>query len=172
MENNNQLHSTGEKMSRKIDRKLLWRGKFIVPALVAGYAFLAGNEAVFPTALVLALLGITLTTDALAQETGMHGTAPLGTAGRTALIIFSVPIAFLSLFAPVFLADFAITGITGRLDGEFVRDVITTLHGFCCMTGLFLLICIGSIGYAWGVQPGMRTAGDATGSPKCHDQGE
>ncbi len=172
MENNNLPRSTGEKMSRKIDRKLLWRGKFIIPALVAGYAFLTGNETVFPTALVLTLLGITLTADTLAQETGLNGTATLGTAGRTALIVFSILIAFSSLFASVFLADFAITGITGRPDGESVRDVITTLHGFACMTGLFLLICIGSIGYARWMQPGMRPAGDTTGSMKCHDRGE
>lgn len=172
MENNNLPRSTGEKMIMKIDRKLLWRGKFIIPALVAGYAFITGNETVFSTALVLTLLGITLTTDALAQETGINGTAPLGTAGRTALIVFSVLIAFSSLVASVFLADFTVSGITGRLDGEFVRDVITTLHGFCCMTGLFLLICVGSIGYARWIQPGMRTAGDATASPKCHDRGE
>ncbi|HII99291.1 MAG TPA: hypothetical protein HA272_08605 [Methanoregula sp.] len=172
MKNNNMPRSTGEKMSMEIDRKLLWRGKFIIPALVAGYAFLTGNATVFPTALVLTLLGITLTADTLAQETGLNGTAPLGTAGRTALIVFSVLIAFSSLFASVFLADFAITGITGRPDGEFVRDVVATLHGFCYMTGLFLLICIGSMGYARWMQPGMRNAGDATASPTCHGRGE
>lgn len=161
-----------EKMIMKIDRKLLWRGKFIIPALVACYTFLTGNETVFPTALVLTLLGITLTIDSMAQETDLEGMNPLGTAGRTALIAFSVIIAFSSIFASLFLADYAVTGIIGRLDGESAQSVITTFHGFACMTGLFLLICMGSIGRVWWLQPGMRMAGDATGSRGCHDRGE
>ena len=156
----------------KIDRKLLWRGKFIIPALVACFTFLTGNETVFPTALVLTLLGITLTTDSMVQETDPEGTNPLGTAGRTALIAFSVLIAFSSIFASVFLADYTLTGTIGGIDGESTLDVITTLHGFACMTGLFLLICIGSIGRVWCLQPGIRMAGDAPVSRRYHDRGE
>ena len=159
-------------MIMKIDRKLLWRGKFIMPALVACYTFLTGNETVFPTALVLTLLGITLTIDSTVQETDPEGMNPLGTAGRTALIVFSVLIAFSSIFSSLFLADYAVTGPIGRLNGESTRDVITTLHGFACMTGFFLLICIGSIGRVWWLQPGTRMAGDATGSRQYHDRGD
>lgn len=156
----------------KIDRILLWRGKFIMPALVACYTFLTGNETVFPTALVLTLLGITLTIDSMVQETDLEGMNPLGTAGRTALIAFSVLIAFSSIFASLFLADYAVTGTIVRLEGESARAVVATLHGFACMTGLFLLICIGSIGQVWGSQSGMRIVGDATGSQECLDRSE
>jgi len=159
-------------MIMNIDRKFLWRGKFILPALVACYTFLTGNETVFPTALVLTLLGITLTIDSMAQETDRKGMNPLGTAGRTALLAFSVLIAFSSILASLFLADYAVTGTIVRLDGVSTRDVISTLHGFACMTGLFLLICIASIGRVWWMQPGMSMAGNATGCRDCHNRGE
>ena len=133
-------------MRLKVDKKLLWRGKFVIPAFVACYTYLTGNETVFPTALVLTLLSITLTIDSMAQKTDREGRSPLGTAGRTALIAFSVLIAFSSIVASTFLADFTVNGTIARLDGESARTVITTLHGFAWMTGLFLLICIGSIG--------------------------
>ncbi len=156
----------------KIDKKLLGRGKFFIPVFVAGYTFLTGNETVFPTALVLALLGITLTIDSMAQETDRDGRSPLGTAGRTALIVFSVLIAFSSIFASLFLADFAVNDTIGRLDTESSRAAITSLHGFACMTGLFLLICIGSIGRVWWLQPERGMTGNATGSRECHDRSE
>ncbi len=159
-------------MRLKIDKKLLWRGKFVIPAFVACYSFLTGNETVFPTALVLTLLGITLTIDSMAQETDRDKRSPLGTAGRTALIAFSVLIAFSSIVASLFLADFSVSGPIGRLDAESAQAVITSLHGFAGMTGLFLLICIGSIGRVWWLQPGMRMAGDAPGSRECQEMGE
>jgi hypothetical protein len=163
--------TTREMMRLKIDKKLLWRGKFVMPAFVACYAFLTGNETVFPTALVLTLLGIALTVDSMAQETDRGGRNPLGTAGRSALIVFSVLIAFSSIVASLFLADFVINGTIARFDGESARNVITSLHGFAGMTGLFLLICIGSIGRVWWLQPGTRMAGDA-GFQKCPDRSE
>ena len=159
-------------MHLKIDKKLLWRGKFVIPAFVACYTFLTGNETVFPTALVLTLLGITLTIDRMAAETDREGRSPLGTAGRTALIAFSVLIAFSSIVASLFLADVTVNGIIARLDAESTQAVITSLHGFACMTGLFLLICIGSIGRVWWLQPGMKMAGDATASREWRGRSE
>ena len=156
----------------KIDKKLLWRGKFIMPALVACYTFLTGNETVFPTALVVTLLGITLTLDSMAQETDREGMNPLGTAGRMALIAFSVLIAFSSIFASLFLADHSLAGTIGEPEWQSSEEIITTLHGFACMTGLFLLICIGSIGRVWWLQPGPGMTGDTTGTRKCHEGGE
>lgn len=123
----------------------LMKGKFLIPALVAGWSFMAGNEIIFPTALVMTLVCLLLLIDGYAKGTDRMLVSPLGAAGRSALVAFSVPVAIASLAVPVFLP-----GLAGNVLPVTTRD----LHGFAYMTALLLVTGIVCIVYFRLFHPG------------------
>ena len=120
------------------------KGKFLIPAFVAGWSFLAGNENIFPTALVMTLVCLLLLIDGSSRGTDRGLISPLGAAGRSALVAFSVPVAISSLAVPVFLPAFV---------GDFLPVTTRDLHGFAYMTALLLVICLVCIVYFRLVHP-------------------
>lgn len=131
----------------KMNTELLVKGKFLIPALVAIWSFMAGKENIFPTALVMTLVCLVLLVDGLSGGTEMTGVRPLGAAGRSALVAFSVPVALSSLALSVFLPGYAAT---------FLHVTAQDLHGYAYMTAVLLVICLVCIVY-FRINPPART---------------
>lgn len=131
-----------------IEREQLLKGKFLVPALVACWAFVAGNAIVFPTALVMTLACLVVFIDSTGGEKKMTIPGPLGVAGRPALFTFSAFIAIsnivVSLFLPGYIGAANVNGLSG---GDFVQVTIDYFHGFAYMTAFLLLMCMAFIVY-------------------------
>jgi len=135
----------------KIPAETLAKGKFLIPALVAGWSFFAGNENIFPTALVMTLVCLVLLIDGYDGGMDMARVSPLGRAGRSALIAFSVPVALFSLALSVFLPGYAAT---------FLHVTVQDFHGYAYMTAVLLVICLVFIAY-------FRICRHATAYPEC-----
>lgn len=144
-----------------INRELLYKGRFLLPGLVACITFVTGNEAVFPTALVMTLLCITLTLNRSSSD-GADGVIarPLGDAGSTALVVFSTFIALSSVFIPVILAVYAGSGLSyGWPDEAFTHALAARLHAFAYLTALLLIVSIACIAWFRLMQSGGRLQG-------------
>jgi hypothetical protein len=135
----------------KIPAETLAKGRFLIPALVAGWSFLAGNENIFPTALVMTLVCLVLLIDGHDRDMDMARVSPLGAAGRAALIAFAVPVALSSLALSVFLPGYA---------APFLHVTAQDLHGYAYMTAVLLVICLVFIAY-------FRISCPATAYPGC-----
>lgn len=109
------------------------KGKFLIPAVVAGWSFLTGNENIFPTALVMTLVCLVLLVDDYCAGKETARMSPLGAAGRSALVVFSVPVAIASLAVPAFLPGFA---------GNVLPATTSDLHGFAYLTAVLLVTCM------------------------------
>jgi len=132
----------------KIERVQLLKGKFLVPALVACWALIAGNAIVFPTALVMTLACLMVLIDSNGGEKKMSRPGPLGVAGRPALFTFSAFIAISNIMVSLFLPGYAGAGnLNGMSGGEFVQITINYFHGFAYMTAFLLLTCMAFIVY-------------------------
>jgi len=144
-----------------INRELLNKGRFLLPGLVACITFVTGNEAVFPTALVMTLLCITLTLNRSSGDgTDGANTRPLGVAGSTALFVFSTFIALSSVFVPVILAVYAGSGLSyGWPDEAFTHALAARLHAFAYLTALLLIVSIACIAWFRWMQSGSRLQG-------------
>ena len=130
----------------RIPVKTLAKGKFLIPALVAGWSFFAGNENIFPTALVMTLVCLVLLIDGHDGGTDMARVSPLGAAGRFSLLAFSVPVALSSLALPVFLPGYAAT---------FLHATAHDLHRYAYMTAVLLIISLVFIVYFRICRPAM-----------------
>jgi len=130
----------------KIPAETLAKGKFLIPAFVAGWSFIAGNENIFPTALVMTLVCLVLLIDGYDGSTDIARVSPLGRAGRSALIAFSVPVALSSLALSVFLPGYATT---------FLHVTAQDLHGYAYMTAVLLVICLVFLAYFRICRPAM-----------------
>lgn len=131
-----------------IEREQLLKGKFLVPALVACWAFVAGNAIVFPTALVMTLACLMVLIDSTGGEKKMTLPGPLGIAGRPALFTFSAFIAISNIVVSLFLPGYAGAGnLNGLSGGDFVQVAINYFHGFAYMTAFLLLTCMAFIVY-------------------------
>lgn len=135
----------------KIPAETLAKGRFLIPALVAGWSFLAGNENIFPTALVMTLVCLVLLIDRYDGSMDVARVSPLGRAGRSALIAFSVPVALSSLALSVFLPGYAAT---------FLHVTVQDIHGYAYMTAVLLVICLVFIAY-------FRICRPAAAYPRC-----
>ena len=132
------------------NKELLLKGKFLIPAFVAGWSWMMGNENVFPTALLMTLISLILVIDGTAEGAKIPRPSPLGAAGRPALVTFSVLIAVSSLVGSRFLPGYG---------GDFVRVTIHDFHGFAYMTAFLLLICMAFIIYIRWRQSGNGVSG-------------
>lgn len=130
----------------RIPAETLAKGKFLIPALVAGWSFIAGYENIFPTALVMTLVCIVLLIDGHDGGTDRARVSPLGAAGRFSLIAFSVPVALSSLALPVFLPGYAATTL---------HVTVQDLHGYAYMTAVLLVISLVFIAYFRLCRPGV-----------------
>ena len=131
-----------------IEREQLLKGKFLVPALVACWAFVAGNAIVFPTALVMTLACLIVLIDSTGGEKKMTLPGPLGIAGRPALFTFSAFIAISNIMVSLFLPGCAGAGnLNGLNGGDFVQVTVNYFHGFAYMTAFLLLTCMAFIVY-------------------------
>ena len=135
----------------RIPVNTLAKGKFLIPAFVAGWSFFAGNENIFPTALVMTLVCLVLLIDGYDSSTEPVRVSPLGTAGRLSLLAFSVPVALSSLALPVFLPGYAAT---------FLHVTAQDLHGYAYMTAVLLVISLMFIAY-------FRISRPATACQEC-----
>ena len=135
----------------KIPAETLAKGRFLIPAFVAGWSFFAGNENIFPTALVMTLVCLVLLIDGNDGGTDIARVSQLGRAGRSAIIAFSVPVALSSLALSVFLPGYAAT---------FLHVTAQDLHGYAYMTAVLLVICLVFIAY-------FRICRPATAYPGC-----
>ncbi|MFA5268712.1 MAG: hypothetical protein WC379_12150 [Methanoregula sp.] len=131
-----------------IEREQLLKGKFLVPALVACWALIAGNAIVFPTALVMTLACLMVLIDSTGGEKMMTLPGPLGIAGRPALFTFSAFIAISNIVVSLFLPGYAGAGnLNGLSGGDFVQVTVNYFHGFAYMTAFLLLTCMAFIVY-------------------------
>lgn len=139
---------TKEAEPMNIEREQLLKGKFLVPALVASWAFVAGNAIVFPTALVMTLACLMVLLDSTGGENKMTLPGPLGIAGRPALFTFSAFIAISNIMISLFLPGCAGAGnLNGLYGGDFVQVTVNYFHGFAYMTAFLLLTCMAFIVY-------------------------
>jgi len=122
----------------ELNREFLLKGKFLIPAFIAGWSFIAGNENIFPTALVMTLVCLVLLIEGPDRGTDIARVSSLGVAGRFALIVFSVSVALSSLVLSAFLPGYNAT---------FLHVTAQDLHGYAYMTAVLLVICLVFIVY-------------------------
>lgn len=131
-----------------IEKAHLLKGKFLIPAMVACWAWITGNAIVFPTALVMTLACLMVLIDSTGGEKKMSHPGPLGVAGRPALFVFSALVAISNIVVSLFLPGYAGAGnFNGIFGGDFVQVTINYFHGFAYMTAFLLLTCMAFIVY-------------------------
>ena len=110
--------------------------------IMTGYALLAGNETLLPSALVISLLFLgSLRKRTAVPVTGKSAEINAGKAACMAITIFAVVMAAFSLCISLFLpAIAAYFNLTGLFDGDFVRVTINDAHEFAYATVLLLLL--------------------------------
>ncbi|GAK53974.1 hypothetical protein U14_05251 [Candidatus Moduliflexus flocculans] len=122
-----------------------FKGKLLLGVsllIMTGYALLAGNETLLPSALVISLLFFgSLREQPATPVTGKNTEIHAGKAARMAIATFAVFMAVFSLCISLFLPAIAVYfNLTGLFDGDFVRVTINDAHEFAYATVLLLLL--------------------------------